>query len=145
MFSQGCCPRKAAPMGHMSISPGKRPRLAQLSREVLWLSLSVSLCDSPTLPVLMSTDPTFLPAPSSQGNQQPTKAFSWFLDTSRSCTSPFLLIHLCRASQSLPREFPGCWGQPQSHTHTGSHQGSRPGSQQAILRMLMGQNQLKAD
>lgn len=37
-------------MGHMSTSPGKRPHLAQLSREVLWLSLSVSLCDSPTSP-----------------------------------------------------------------------------------------------
>lgn len=30
-------------MGHISTPPGKRPHLAQLSREVLWLSLSVSL------------------------------------------------------------------------------------------------------
>lgn len=144
MFSRGCCPWKAAPMGHMSISPGKRPHLAQLSREVLWLSLSVSLCDSPTLPVLMSTDPTFLPAPSSQGNQQPTKAFpaSW---THPGAAQAHFSSSTCAGHHSpSPGNSLGA-GDSHSHTHTGSHQSSRPGSQQAILRMLRGQNQLKAD
>lgn len=96
-------------MGHISPSPGKRPHLAQLSRKVLWLSLSVSLC-------VTSTEPKFLPAPSSQGSQQPAKA------------PPAHWTHT---------------GAAQAHFSSQTSQPHTLGSTRA--QTLTGQNQLKAD
>lgn len=116
-------------MGHISPSPGKRPHLAQLSREVLWLSLSVSLC-------VTSTEPKFLPAPSSQGSQQPAKAPPAHWTHTGAAQAHFS----SQTSQPLPREFSGCWGQAQPHTL-----GSTRAQGQALSTTLTGQNQLKAD
>lgn len=132
-------------MGHISISPGKRPHLAQLSREVLWLSLSVSLCDSPPrLPVLLrepripnSCQP---PAPRAISSQLKLSLLTGHAQELHKPIPPHAPVQGITATPGNPLLL----GQAQSHTLV-SHQGSRPGSQQATPRMLTGQNQLKAD
>lgn len=127
VFSQGCCPWKAAPQlpgPGLHFSWEKAPAGSAQQGSSLVISECVTVAP-PTLPVLLwelpaNPDPKFL-------FSQLNKLLLLTGHTHRSCTKLFLLTHLCRTSQPLPRNALGA-GHRHSHTHWAPIRA--PGSQQ---------------